>query len=174
MKLNGHINSVHTVGFSPDGTCIVSGCLDSTIRMWDARTGEELMNPLKGHSGDITSVGFFPNGADILSAFEDKTIRIWDARIGKDVVSLGQYPSHVMPYVESGSHISSTNSASDFLSDLCFVSPPHSDGWNRGSHQELLLWVLPEWHGSVQWDPFILIIGSRVQFGLKHYVHGLE
>jgi hypothetical protein len=41
------------------------------------------------------------------------------------------------------------------------------DGWIRGSHQQLLFWVIPEWHGSVQWHPYILIIGqSRVRFDL--------
>jgi hypothetical protein len=60
-------------------------------------------------------------------------------------------------------------------SDLYSGSLSRRDGWIRGSHQQLVFWVIPEWRGFVQWHPCILIIGqSRVRFDLQHYVHGTE
>jgi hypothetical protein len=60
-------------------------------------------------------------------------------------------------------------------SDLYVGSLPRRDGWIRGSHEELLFWVIPEWRDFVQWHPCILIIAqSRVRFDLQHYVHGME
>jgi hypothetical protein len=60
-----------------------------------------------------------------------------------------------------------------FFNPIC-VSV-HSDGWIRGCHQELILWVLPEWRNFVQWGRCVLIIGqSRVVFDPLHFVHGLE
>jgi WD40 repeat protein len=35
-KTNAHSNGVMAVAFSPDGTKIVSGSLDKTIKVWDS------------------------------------------------------------------------------------------------------------------------------------------
>ena len=48
LELRGHTGAVRSVGFSPDGTRIVSGSEDKTIRIWDANTGDEVMKPLNG------------------------------------------------------------------------------------------------------------------------------
>jgi WD40 repeat protein len=37
LELRGHADCVTSVGFSPDGTHIVSGSRDSSIRIWDVR-----------------------------------------------------------------------------------------------------------------------------------------
>jgi WD40 repeat protein len=74
------------VAFSPDGTRIVSGSYDSTIRIWDAQTGEEVIEPFTGHTSIIQSVAFSPDGTRIVSGSYDRTIRIWDAQTGEEVV----------------------------------------------------------------------------------------
>ena len=33
-------SDIHSVAFSPDGSCIVSGSSDNTVRVWDATSGE--------------------------------------------------------------------------------------------------------------------------------------
>jgi WD40 repeat protein len=104
---------VTSVGFSPDGTHIVSGSWDKTIRIWDARTGKEVMKPLKGHTSNITSVGFSPDGTHIVSGSDDKTIRIWDARTGEEVVKplKGHTGRHVtsVGFSPDGTHIVSSS-----------------------------------------------------------------
>jgi hypothetical protein len=87
--------------------------------------------------------------------------------------------SSVIPDIglTASSHISSVlpNFQNSRQSDLYSGSLSRHDGWIRGSHQELLFWVIPEWREFVQWHPCILIIGqSRVRFDLQHYVHGME
>ena len=47
--LNGHSHFVNSVCFSPDGSKIVSGSYDKSIKIWDANTGNELKT-LNGHS----------------------------------------------------------------------------------------------------------------------------
>ena len=69
-----------SVSFSPDGSRIVSGSGDNTVRVWDAVTGE-VINTLTGHSGYVFSVSFSPDGSRIVSGSQDN-IRVWDAVIG--------------------------------------------------------------------------------------------
>jgi WD40 repeat protein len=122
------------------------GLLGQTIRIWDARTGNEVMKPLEGHTCDITSVAFSPDGNHIVSGSRDNTIRIWDTRTSEVM-------NPILPSFAS-----------------C-----HGDGWLRGAHQELILWVFPEWRKFLHWGRCILIIGeSHVHLDLLHYVHGLE
>ena len=40
--LRGHTDVVTTVAFSRDGTRIVSGSEDKTVRIWDVETGAEV------------------------------------------------------------------------------------------------------------------------------------
>ena len=77
---------VSSVAFSPDGTRIVSGSDDHTIRVWDARSGDVVAGPFEGHKSRVTSVAFSPDGTRIVSGSYDDTIRVWDARSG-DVVA---------------------------------------------------------------------------------------
>jgi WD40 repeat protein len=46
QQLQGHDHDVVFVAFSPDGSKIVSGSCDTTIRVWDASTGVEILPPL--------------------------------------------------------------------------------------------------------------------------------
>ena len=40
--LTGHSREVTSVAYSPDGKHIVSGSNDSTVKIWDSTTGEEV------------------------------------------------------------------------------------------------------------------------------------
>ena len=42
VVLNGHTTGVSSVAFSPDGTTIVTGGLDSAVQLWNAVTGESI------------------------------------------------------------------------------------------------------------------------------------
>ncbi len=86
LTLEGHTAYVVSASFSPDGTRIVTGSFDNTARVWDARSGAEVLS-LKGHA-DISSVSFSPDGTRIVTGSEDGTARVWDARRGAEVLSL--------------------------------------------------------------------------------------
>ncbi|KIM21961.1 hypothetical protein M408DRAFT_79768 [Serendipita vermifera MAFF 305830] len=81
--LLGHKGWVNAVSFSPDGRRIVSGSGDTTIRIWDAETGEMVTKPLKGHDWAVNSVEFSHDGRRIVSGSDDGTIRVWDAETGE-------------------------------------------------------------------------------------------
>ncbi|MEE1323143.1 MAG: hypothetical protein UHE91_04910, partial [Bacteroidales bacterium] len=64
------------VAYTPDGTKIISGSADKTVKIWDANTGE-CLKTLEGHSKYVYSVAFSPDGKHIVSGSYDDTIKIW-------------------------------------------------------------------------------------------------
>ncbi|ATX64619.1 TIR domain-containing protein [Roseinatronobacter bogoriensis] len=82
MRLGGHEGSISSVACSPDNSCIVSGGIDGTLRLWDAETGAALGEPLHGHEGGFWSVAFSPDGSRIISGGDDGMLRLWDTATG--------------------------------------------------------------------------------------------
>ena len=92
--LEGHSNYVRSVAYSPDGTKIISGSEDNTIKIWDANTGE-CLKTLEGHSNYVNSVAFSPDGTKIISGSNDDTIKIWDANTGECLKTLEGHSDNV-------------------------------------------------------------------------------
>jgi WD40 repeat protein len=67
------------VAFSPDeeGRWIASGSEDSTVKIWDSRSGE-LVRSFRGHTGLVSSVAFGPDGSWLVTGSRDHTARVWD------------------------------------------------------------------------------------------------
>ena len=86
LRLADHDSGVASVSFSPDGRHIVSASWDKTVRVWDAQTGQNVIDPVKGHDDLVTSVAFSLDGRYIVSGSYDKTVRVWDAQIGQSVM----------------------------------------------------------------------------------------
>ena len=78
----GHMDSVSSVCFSPDGKTIASGSLDRTVRLWDTATGKHLKT-LTGHTDSVMSVSFSPDGTTLASGSRDSTILLWDISLVK-------------------------------------------------------------------------------------------
>jgi WD40 repeat protein len=72
---------VYSAAFSPDGSRIVTAGSDATARVWDAKTGKELL-VLRGHKRELSAAVFSPDGALILTASYDGPARLWDAKTG--------------------------------------------------------------------------------------------
>ncbi|PPR04540.1 hypothetical protein CVT26_002507 [Gymnopilus dilepis] len=81
--LRGHTQVVNCVAFSPDGRLIISGSDDSTIRIWDAETGNPLRSSLSGHTNWVYSVAFSADGKRFVSGSGDRTLRLWDSETGE-------------------------------------------------------------------------------------------
>ncbi|KIM63729.1 hypothetical protein SCLCIDRAFT_116601, partial [Scleroderma citrinum Foug A] len=85
ILLQGHTNCVTSVAFSPNGTRVVSGSHDTTVRVWDVERGVQIDSPLQGHTKTVTLINFSPDGRRIVSGSDDKTVRIWDAEKGVQI-----------------------------------------------------------------------------------------
>jgi WD40 repeat protein len=74
---------VLSAAFSPDGSRIVTASEDdNTARIWDAKTREQLLQPLQ-HPDHVNFASFSPDGGRIVTACSDKIARVWDARTGQ-------------------------------------------------------------------------------------------
>jgi hypothetical protein len=77
QTLRGHSGSVFTVAWSPNGTQLVSGDSDGTIRWWKVSSGD-CLRICKGHEGGVRSLRVSPDGRLLASSGNDGTIRVWN------------------------------------------------------------------------------------------------
>jgi WD40 repeat protein/serine/threonine protein kinase len=87
VTLHGHCDRVTCVAMSPDGSQVVSGSWDSTLKLWNAVSGEQLKT-FVGHTDGITSVAFTSDGTRIVSGSLDNSIKIWDPQTGQETRTL--------------------------------------------------------------------------------------
>src|SRR5271166_2172015 len=88
----GHTNAINAVSFSPDGMLLATGSHDTSVKLWDIRTGLEL-RALTGHTNTITSLLFTHDGLTLVSGSLDGTIHFWDVRSGAMIRVLHQAAS---------------------------------------------------------------------------------
>ena len=72
----GHTDAVRSAVFSDDGTLLLSGSQDNTVRVWEIATGQ-MLRTFRGHGGRVQAAVFLPKGDRILSASHDQTVREW-------------------------------------------------------------------------------------------------
>ena len=71
-------SKVYGVAFSPDGTRLALGCADTTIRLIDVATRQEVAG-LRGHTDYVHAVAWSPDGTRLVSGSGDFTVRVWDS-----------------------------------------------------------------------------------------------
>jgi WD40 repeat protein len=115
----GRKAALTTAVFSPDGTQIATGSVDTTLKLWDALSGAEVAI-LVGHQSAVTACAFSPDGTLILSGGADGELKMWDAKTG---LELGADPGHWT------------------LVTACAFSPDGSCFFSTSEDRRLKLWV---------------------------------
>lgn len=72
----GHVGAVYQCCFSADSRLLVSSSKDTTLKVWDLRTGKLAMD-LPGHKDEVYAVDWSPDGQKVGSGGKDKAVRIW-------------------------------------------------------------------------------------------------
>ncbi len=73
--LGGHEQSVNALAFVPDGSTLVSGSNDGTVRLWRLEDGDSTI--LRGHDGVVAHVRVTSDARFAVSASYDGTLRVW-------------------------------------------------------------------------------------------------
>ena len=112
-SFEGHTDYVTSAVFSPDGTQILSGSLDRTVRLWDVATGRSVRT-FTGHSaaesgapsprggsgnrytfpGEVggIKVAFTSDGNRVVAGSSDTTIKLWNAKSGEPIAMFLNMP----------------------------------------------------------------------------------
>jgi WD40 repeat protein len=77
-----HGCTVHSVAFSPDGKTLASAHNDSTIQLWDVKTGR-LIRSFTGHTGHVPVIVFSPDGKTLAGGSPDQTVKLWEVSSGR-------------------------------------------------------------------------------------------
>ncbi len=98
FKLNGHAEKIYSLAFSQDGTLIVTAETlsqdDQAIRLWDAKTGENITtfaNLIRANINmrlPVLAVAFSPDGKTVASIDFSADIQLWNAETKKHRTTL--------------------------------------------------------------------------------------
>ena len=92
--LSGHTQGVISLTFSLDGTLLVSGSEDETIKLWDIQTGG-VVRTFHGHTNQVTCVSISQDHTTIASGSDDKTIHLWDTETGECSCIIAGHKDHI-------------------------------------------------------------------------------
>ncbi|NEO52125.1 MAG: WD40 repeat domain-containing protein [Okeania sp. SIO3B5] len=76
-KLKSHTAPIVDIALTSDGTRFISASLDKTLKVWDAKSGKQLLN-LIGHNDSIHCVITSPDDKKLISASQDKALKVWN------------------------------------------------------------------------------------------------
>jgi WD40 repeat protein len=130
--LEGHTAPVTCVAVSPDGSRIVSGSADCTLRIWESKSGACVLGPLQGQAS-VTSACYSGTGSLITAGYSTGTLTIWTAESGHCISKL----VHDDKTIEKGIH------------SVAF-SPDSSILVSASSHQ-ICVWGVTSAEAALMW-----------------------
>ncbi|MGW2296348.1 nSTAND1 domain-containing NTPase [Streptomyces violaceorubidus] len=108
-RLDGHMDTVRDIAWSPDGRLLATASRDGTARIYDARSGRPVF-VLPSDGAMVESVTWSPDAAQLATVGRELVVRIWDAASGEPVRSLsgaGDIGRQVA-WSPDGAHIAAT------------------------------------------------------------------
>ena len=114
----GHLGTVTSVAFSPDGKMLASDSWDGRLRLWDVLTGAEIINTPEGPEG----IHFSPDGKHLaVYSWEQSRAALFNVGVNEVELSLpGNAPRYLdaLLFGPSGGWLASSQD-----DDLCFWDP---------------------------------------------------
>lgn len=126
----GHTDGVMCLQF--DDQILATGSYDSTIKIWNIETGEEIRT-LVGHTSGVRALQF--DDTKLISGSLDKTLKIWNYRTGKCISTLRGHSDGIVclhfdsTLLVSGS-VDKTIKVWNFADKSCFALKGHTDWVN--------------------------------------------
>ena len=131
----GHLNGVMCLQF--DDSVLITGSYDTTIKVWDMATGEEIRS-LEGHTSGVRCLQF--DDSKLISGSIDKTIKIWDWRKGECLATHDVHSSGIV-----GLHFDSSLLATASMDKTIKI-------WNFNDSSRITLRGHTDWVNAVRVD----------------------
>ena len=117
----GVLNS-NVVSFTPDGGRMVTGSWDGTVRVWDAKTGDQVL-ALRHDDPTTTALAVSPDGARIASS-DGRLVYIWNSVSADELAVrdfLASVPKSLELVSERMAYIRQDRSATDAVRNLAML-----------------------------------------------------
>jgi WD40 repeat protein/tetratricopeptide (TPR) repeat protein len=87
---------IRSMCFTPDGTSLITGAEDKTVKLWDIASGriKRTYGGQLGHHLDIYSLDCSSDGRFVASGSGDKTVKLWETETGECLHTLGSDNTH--------------------------------------------------------------------------------
>jgi glucose repression regulatory protein TUP1 len=77
---SGHEQDIYSLDFARSGNYIASGSGDRSVRLWDIKKGQAVLN-LQIEDG-VTTVAISPDDRYVAAGSLDKSVRVWELKSG--------------------------------------------------------------------------------------------
>ena len=84
--MRGHSGGLNRARFSVDGNNVITSGGDGAVRVWETRTGDDLIE-MSGAKDPIIEAAMSPDSKFVMSADEKGIQRLWDWSTGKEIKS---------------------------------------------------------------------------------------
>ncbi|MEW6740098.1 MAG: caspase family protein [Nitrospirota bacterium] len=81
---SGHSHFVNSILFTADGSHILSGSADNTLKLWETATGKEIRT-FYGHTSPIDAVNISGDGQYMASGDWGGDIKLWEMNTGREI-----------------------------------------------------------------------------------------
>jgi WD40 repeat protein/serine/threonine protein kinase len=89
-----HEGAVLCATISPDGQWIASSGHDGFVRIWNAKSGKELLQ-IPAHKDHARGIAFSADGQRLASVGWDGAVKVWDAQTGRKLITLAGHTGRV-------------------------------------------------------------------------------
>jgi eukaryotic-like serine/threonine-protein kinase len=162
LAYHGHAGAVTAVAWSPNGSYIVSGGDDHTIRVWRAKTGADVFIS-HGHSGGVPAVTWSSDSRRIASASAgpstsggppagNNAVQVWYATTGKPIYNYHGHSSGITGVAWAPGKERIASASTDYTVQV----------WEATTGQHPLIYRTHPWYvWTVAWSPD----GTRIASG---------
>ena len=130
--LSEHTEDVNCIVFSSDGTSLVSGSDDMTVKFWDMQTGG-VVKTFFGHTHRVWSVSISADSTAIASGAQNQKTYLWNIQAGECYHTIQQQGPvlYVRFSLKDPQHLISVSDGKLWQWDAsgCQIRPPFN-GWN--------------------------------------------